>query len=104
MKLMNDPIELITKVVNRRHPDLDIVIYFGQEHTDGENTFGVTFFPDDGTKPVIEVNPFVPLAHIAEIIAHEVAHAVVGHGEGHGEVWEQCFEQLSNDFHAEVTG
>ena len=101
MIIMNNPIDMLQEVMDKHYPDLKVDIYFGEQETDGIHRLGVTIFPDDGSRPVIEVNPDIPLAHIAEIIAHELAHVIVGIEAGHGEVWEAEFENISTLFFEE---
>lgn len=77
---------------------MKVDIYFGEQETDGVEKLGVTIFSDDGSPPIIEVNPFIPLAHIAEIIAHELAHVIAGLEAGHGEEWDREFQKISDLF------
>lgn len=101
MIIMNNPIDMLLEVMDKHYPDLKVDIYFGEQETNGVDKLGVTIFPDDGSRPVIEVNPDIPLAHIAEIIAHELAHVIAGVEAGHGEEWESEFENISTLFFGE---
>lgn len=98
MNIINDPIQLLQQVMDKHYPDVKVDIYFGESETNGIDKLGVTLFPDDGSEPIIEVNPNIPLAHIAEIIAHELAHVICGVEADHGEEWERVFEDISQLF------
>lgn len=101
MNIINNPIEMLQKVMDEHYPDLKVDIYFGEQETNGVDKLGVTIFPDDGSQPVIEVNPYIPLAHITEIVAHELAHVIAGVEAEHGEAWETEFENISTLFFGE---
>lgn len=101
MNIINNPIDMLLEVMDEHYPQVKADIYFGEQETDGIDRLGVTIFPDDGGRPVIEVNPHIPLAHVAEIIAHELAHVIAGIEAGHGEKWEAEFENISTLFFGE---
>ena len=64
----------------------------------GEEAYGETVFPEDGTEPVISISAQVPVVHAVEILAHELAHVAAGEGHDHDEVWENAFQALNDAY------
>jgi hypothetical protein len=59
-----------------------------------DNAYGVTVFPDDGSRPQIFLSLKLPLEGLAEILAHELAHVIIGHEEEHSAEWEKAFSAI----------
>lgn len=100
-----NPISAVIQICEFLYPELDVELQFVvglTEETDGE-AFAETFWPSDGSTPVISVDVEVPLIGIVELIAHEFAHVVVGPDcdEDHGQEWEEVFERINQTFNEE---
>jgi predicted metallopeptidase len=60
--------------------------------------YGVTFFPDDGSRILVEINPALTLMDQIEIIGHELAHVKVGFANGHCNEWKLAFENIHKKY------
>jgi hypothetical protein len=57
---------------------------------------GQTFFPDDGSTPVISINGKLRrgVQGTLDILAHELAHVAAGTEAGHGPEWEAAYREI----------
>lgn len=57
---------------------------------------GETFFPDDGSTPIISINGRLKrgVQGTLDILAHELAHVVAGTKAGHGPEWEKAYADI----------
>ncbi|WP_378773978.1 hypothetical protein [Methylopila musalis] len=89
---IQNPIEDLRLAALDAYPGLDCIVRFVSFPEEGP--FGETFFPDDGSRPVVQVAVGIPLEGSIEVMAHELAHVVAGHDAGHGPAWEAAFAAI----------
>lgn len=65
-----------------------------REVIDDQHFDSITFFDNEGKKPIIAIDSEIPCYVSVEIIAHEAAHVIAGHGADHGEQWEAVFDEI----------
>ena len=88
-------LSIILEVFNREYPDNNCVIVFVHGLYDTESgAWGCTEWAEDTGQCLVSIDAKLPLAHFAEIIAHELAHVVAGHDAEHGKKWEAIFNNI----------
>ena len=98
MRIINDPFNTLYEVIDELYPDLDCDVQYSEELNIDGNTYGVAIFPQDGSKPLIELDPNQSVLDVLEVIAHEVAHVIAGLEADHGEKWEREFTKIHEKF------
>jgi hypothetical protein len=91
---INDPLRTVFRAAEELWPDIQFIIQYNHELSMDKNEFGCTLFPEDGSIPIIDINPALTVTAQLEIIGHEIAHVKAGEGAGHNEVWEGHFEEI----------
>lgn len=71
-------------------------IYLDEET--GQEVWGQTTFPEDGSLPVVEVSGELAVKDAVEVFAHELAHVGVGEECVHDEVWEDAFGEIYREY------
>lgn len=107
----NDPLADVIQAVVNLYGEIDAVIQYnpempkkynfkilGRNLAIGKKPLGETFFPDDGTTPIISLNPNIPLIHLVEILGHEFAHVIVGFDGDHDKDWEFAFNRVQKEY------
>ena len=97
IEFINDPFERLINIVNEDY-DIDCLVCIGEEMTDGQNTWGCTLFPDDGSIPIIEIHHSLSLSDAIEVMAHEFAHIIAGSDAEHDDEWEKVFSEIHEKF------
>lgn len=59
---------------------------------------GMTFFPDDGEIPYIEIACNQYMLDAVSCFAHELAHVAVGHEAERGPEWENAFDAIETEY------
>jgi hypothetical protein len=94
----NDPFAIIAVAFERLYNKPYVAQLVPYDENEDEKPFGQTFFPDDGSEPLVNVYLHTPFEHAPEIFAHELAHVAVGPGKGHGIEWERAFEAIRQEY------
>lgn len=98
LKIENDPNELVIRAVENLWPNIKAIIQYNPElRGPRHKECGCTTFPDDGSTPLIDLSPNMPMNGIAETLAHELAHVVVP-DDGHGKKWAKAFEDIHQEY------
>jgi hypothetical protein len=84
----------VVDIFNEMHPGINGEIQWVQGMKSDADAWGETFFPDDGSTPVISIDAEIPVSAAIEIIAHELSHLAAGVDAGHSEAWEKEFEEI----------
>lgn len=94
INLYNPLDDLICAAINL-YPKLDCYIQFD----DVQDAKGMTFFPSDGSRPVICIDIRNNMIQCLDVLCHELAHAVLGenHTE-HDKKWEDVQESIYNEY------
>lgn len=99
MNFINNPFEILEEIIREDYPQVDCDIIIGQQLTDGIESFGCTFFPEDKSERiVIEIHSSLSLKDATKILAHELAHVIAGEEADHGEEWEEAFADIHTRF------
>jgi len=96
--IANDPFKTLFEAVYELYPDLKANIQFNPELSFEDDEFGCTTFPDDGSTPLIDINPQLTVLDALEIIVHEIAHVVCGPDHEHDKEWKRVFSQIHEKF------
>lgn len=89
---VQNPIEELRLAALDVFPDLRCDVRFASMPENGP--FGETYFPDDGSEPIVHVSVGIPMEAVIEVTAHELAHVAAGLAAGHGPEWEDAFEKI----------
>ena len=97
---MNDPFALVAMAFKRLYPGLefDALIVPELKDENGSPVCGETVFPEDGSKPCVEISGAIPLAAAVEILAHELAHVAAPDDQEHGKRWKAAFDQIFEEY------
>lgn len=97
---VNDPAAIVAGIFSGLYPDVKYRAQLVLELADegGKAVYAETFFPDDGSDPIISIAANSPIGAMAEIFAHELAHIVAGYESGHGERWEAVMDQIHDEY------
>lgn len=98
-----NPIGIIVDIFNQKYPDKEVSINLVQELYEKTKAYGETFWPDDGSKPIISIDVSTPFIGFIEVLAHELAHVVAGHDAGHGKKWDDEFTMINEEFNKRIT-
>ena len=104
MRIQNDPIRLVVRIVKKRYPAARALIFFVAQQEVASGAYGHTLFPDDGSIPHVLISVELPVIRAVEILAHELAHVVVGPKGGHGKEWNRVFRWIKKEYCASVLG
>lgn len=96
--IMNDPLDDIILAALLVYPKIKAEIYYDPSMSLEKNEFGATFFPDDGFTPIVYLNPYLQMAQLPEILAHELAHIEAGYDAQHGPRWEEAFSKIQERY------
>ncbi len=100
IKYINDPFGTVIQATKELYPDLCADIQFDDRIKYFKFGFirfghcGETWFPKDGSTPLITISTNIPFAGMVEVMAHELAHVAAGVKAGHGPEWEKAFEAI----------
>lgn len=100
MVFKNDPFEIVVNAFNELYPGKKYECYWDENllDEDGEEIFGFTLFPDDGSTPVIFIDAILPVRNAVEILGHELAHLTTPNDTEHGEEWENAFDNIKEKY------
>lgn len=101
----HNPLSMVIEAANDLWPDISakVVWVSGIDPGEGgEEAYGRTTYPDDGSEPIIDIRADLTVEVACEILAHEIAHVKAGADEEHGPEWERAFDQLHNAYAARV--
>jgi len=98
LKIANDPFKVVLQAAEELWPDLKVDIQWNPTMKMNKKEYGCTIFPEDGSTPLIELNPGLKVKYAVEILGHELAHVVVGVGAGHGPEWQKAFEAIFDKY------
>lgn len=87
----NNPITFLINVFEDLYPGVDCKVHIVQGQ---KKCLGDTWFPDDGSTPVIQIGAEKTIPQMLDIMAHELAHVVVGPDSKHGPEWTAVYEEL----------
>jgi hypothetical protein len=93
-----DPIRTVVDIFERLYPSNEVTINFVQGMYEEVQAYGETFFPDNGSSPVISIDVSMPLIGVVDVISHELSHVVMGKGKAHCKEWEEIFNRINNEF------
>lgn len=98
---VNDPLRVICEIAHEIKPDIEVDV----QYHEGLEGAGCTTFPDDGERPLIDINPAIPFGAVVEILAHELSHVIVGktEGDGHTPEWKKTFNEIHKRYEARIT-
>lgn len=89
-------------------PDLDCEVVFAEriENEDGSEhaCYGMTEFPDDGSRVTVVVSAAIPLTGVVEVLCHELAHVATPEDHDHGPAWQAAFEAIHAEWGRRVVG
>lgn len=96
----NDPMCLLAEAFRRLYNKEYRAQYAPIENWDdaGDVPYGETWFPENGSMPVVTIYAHTLIELLPEIFAHELAHVAVGPGKEHGQEWQQAFEAIANEY------
>lgn len=103
MKIINNPFDILSEIMDEYYPDVDCEVLFGKQMTDGKEHFGCTLFPDDGSTPIVEIYPSLSVSDATEVLAHELAHVIAGEEAEHGEEWDKVFHTIHRLFEEKLS-
>lgn len=89
---IQNPIDELRLAALEAFPDLSCSVRFASFPDDGP--YGETLFPDDGSRPIVQVAVGIPMEAVIEVMAHELAHVAAGLDAGHGAIWEDAFDRI----------
>ena len=106
-----DPARILVQVVESNF-DINVKI----EYVSGMNNlcdkilfrkkYGMTFFPDNGSDPIIQLDCNLSVKDAVEVLAHELAHVIAGIDKNHGKEWEDIFSEIhelyTTEFNREI--
>lgn len=97
---LNDPTAIVALAFSALYPGVDYIAQLVPELRDegGNEAFGETCFPDDGSTPVISISADAPISAGSELFAHELAHVAAGEEAGHGPEWEKAEEAIFSKY------
>jgi len=98
IQFINDPFKVVIQAFEELFPNLDAEIQFNPTMDYENKEYGRAIFPDDGSTPLIEINPKLSVENAIEIIAHELAHIAAGIDSEHNEKWETAFQQIHEKY------
>jgi hypothetical protein len=102
VSLFFDPVRLVLEVSECLWPEMECTVQYVSGLHDGEDAYGATDFPDDGSTPRIQIDTCTPIEAAVEILAHELAHVAAGPDAEHGEDWERAFDAIFLMYHKRV--
>ena len=96
MKFSNDPFAIVFEAFAALYPGLTFTCEWAEELHDeeGVETYGQTFFPDDGGMPEIAISAELTVKDAVEVLAHELDHVAAGADAEHGPAWEEAFDAI----------
>lgn len=59
---------------------------------------GETIFPDDGSRPIIQIGVDKIIPQAMDILAHELAHVAAGPEAGHDATWESAYDAIHRKY------
>jgi hypothetical protein len=104
IKYLNNPFDTVIQATKELYPGLRADIQFDDRLRYFKFLFirighcGETWFPEDGSTPLINVSTNIPFRGMIDVLAHELAYAAVGHGKGHGVEWRGAFEAIHKKY------
>lgn len=112
----NDPFAKLLAVFERLFPLIPVGI-IQWDSTLPEGAFGRTVFPDDGSHPVISIDPNQTIMQALDILAHELSHVAceslgldhpvtkAQHRSGEkGRFWREIYGKLNEEYVAKMEG
>lgn len=102
LEIINDPLKTALEATQALWPDLKADIQWNHALRMDKKEYGCTTFPDDGSIPLIDLNPELSIVIAVEILAHELAHVATPQ-DGHGEKWEEAFSAIHEKYN-EIVG
>lgn len=103
LEIANDPFKVILRAVQELWSGLKTDIQWNHTLDMDKKEYGCTTFPDDGSTPLIDLNPELTVLVAVEILAHELAH-VATPGDEHGVDWEEAFSAIHEKFNDLIGG
>lgn len=91
-----DPIATVIGIFEKHYPGKRATVVY-QPIGEEVEACGLTEFPDDGSDPIIIIDPTIPFEGVVETLAHELAHVAEPDDE-HGCLWHAAFEFLENEY------
>jgi hypothetical protein len=98
VKIINDPFRITFQAVNELWPELDCDIQFNHGLQPENEECGVTIWPDDGSRVLVEISPHLSVMDSIEILGHELAHVKAGKKAPHGREWKKAQNELHAKF------
>lgn len=100
MQFSIDPFAIAFEAFAALYPGLTFTCEWAEELHDeeGVETYGQTFFPDDGGIPEIAVSGELTVKNAVEVLVHELAHVAVGIDAEHGPAWEEAFDAIHEKY------
>lgn len=97
---MNDPSAIVARAFAELYPGTDYHAQFvpGLQDENGNQAFGLTIFPDDGSTPVVCISAEAPISAAPELLAHELAHVATPEDRDHGEAWKAAEKAIGDKY------
>lgn len=92
--MLYNPFQIVIQAAEKLFPQIECRIVFAEL----EGKVGETLFPDDGSAPVISIDPDGSYRQIVELLAHELAHVAVGPDAEHGPAWVEAYRKIENEY------
>lgn len=91
-----DPLATVVSIFERHYPGRNVTVVY-QPIGEEVEACGLTEFPDDGSDPLIVIDPEIPFHGVVETLAHELAHIAEPDDE-HGEKWDAAFTLIEAEY------
>lgn len=100
MHFDNDPFAMVFEAFAALYPGLTFTCVWADElhDEDGDESYGLTLFPDDGGMPEIAVSAELTVKNAVRVLVHELAHVAAGIDAEHGPAWKEASDAIHEKY------